>query len=220
MHRAPLLSLELPNIALDILCCSLGSYSRQALIHRPLFHLSLLFYFSSNFSADKPYDYCLAPMTVLLSLRPSFCSFPKPLCFWGFPQAITNQMEWNKGKCWIQHLQQGNPGGCIDWGGSKRLGEALQKGTQAPGQWQAKCASAVPWQPGGPSLSWGASGTVSPAGQGRGLSCSALPCSALLWGGITLVLESPQMRSTKTGLKEMACSWVRGGLGRVSGKSF
>ncbi|KAJ7412188.1 hypothetical protein BTVI_47133 [Pitangus sulphuratus] len=65
--------------------------------------------------------------------------------------AITNYMKFNKGKCQILHLGWGNPG-CTNMGNEMLESSATGKGLQGPGQWQVEHESAVPWQPGGPTV--------------------------------------------------------------------
>ncbi|RMC15650.1 hypothetical protein DUI87_07852 [Hirundo rustica rustica] len=76
---------------------------------------------------------------------------------------ITKHMKFNLGKCefctWDGTLLGPTYLGCTD-----RYRKVVpQKGTWGSGQWQVEHESAVPWQPGGPTLSWGTSGTASPA---------------------------------------------------------
>ncbi|KAL2309874.1 hypothetical protein Nmel_006104 [Mimus melanotis] len=68
----------------------------------------------------------------------------------------------------------GNPG-CVYRLGDKRLESTNRPGDPSP--WQVKHEPAVPWQPGGTSLSWGASGTASLTRQGR--DCPALLCTGV-----------------------------------------
>ena len=60
-------------------------------------------------------------------------------------------------------------------------------------RWQVEHESAVPWQPGEPTLSCGASGTALTARQGKGLSRCVLQ-----WGGVT---SSAGGTSTSEGYK-------------------
>ncbi|KAJ7400819.1 rna-directed dna polymerase from mobile element jockey-like [Pitangus sulphuratus] len=68
-------------------------------------------------------------------------------------------IKFNKGKCWILHLQQSNPGRVYRLG-NKRL-ESSTVETDLGVLVGDQLAMAVAWQPGGPAHSWGASGTAS-----------------------------------------------------------
>jgi len=79
---------------------------------------------------------------------------------------ITNCMTFNKSKCWIPHLGQGNPGYMYKLGDKR-----LESGPTERERFGlvASCIriNSVPWQPKGPTLFWCASSTAQLAGQGR-----------------------------------------------------
>ncbi|KAJ7419366.1 hypothetical protein WISP_54320 [Willisornis vidua] len=78
--------------------------------------------------------------------------------------AITSCMKLNKGKCLILHLEWGKSR-CMHRMGNEMLeSSAMEKNLRSPGRWQFEYDPAVPWQPGRPTMSWGASGTASSAG--------------------------------------------------------
>ena len=88
-------------------------------------------------------------------------------------------MTFNKSKCWIPHLGQGNPGYMYKLGDKR-----LESGPTERERFGlvASCIriNSVPWQPKGPTLFWCASSTAQLAGQGRWLSHSVLH-----WSGPT-----------------------------------
>ncbi|KAJ7417789.1 rna-directed dna polymerase from mobile element jockey-like [Pitangus sulphuratus] len=67
--------------------------------------------------------------------------------------AITNHMKFKKGKCRTVLLGWGNPGCSHRLWNEMLESSAMEKVLGGPGQWQVEYESAVPWQPGGPTLS-------------------------------------------------------------------
>ncbi|KAJ7411218.1 rna-directed dna polymerase from mobile element jockey-like [Willisornis vidua] len=87
-----------------------------------------------------------------------------------------NHMQFNKGQCWILHL--GSPGSMYRLGNEMQESSAVERDLGVLVKGHLESESAVPWQPGGPAMSWGTSGTALPASRGRGLF---LLCSARRW---------------------------------------
>ncbi|KAJ7423496.1 hypothetical protein BTVI_09519 [Pitangus sulphuratus] len=121
-------------------------------------------------------------------------------------KTIINHMTFNKAKGQILHLGWGIPG-CMYRPGNGILESRDMERDQGPKVliYSKLNESAMPWQPEGPTMSWGASGKASPPGQERGLSCSAL-----LWCSITLnMTQFGCVKGKEQSSSRVRCSLVR-----------